>query len=115
MGLIPLSSENRTENTSTRLIKESEPPWNILTIDLDALVTNYRNLRARIPEGAVFYAVLKSDAYGHGILEVSKALRKAGCSHFAVESTQEGIALRSAGITGEILVMNPIPLWMAEL
>lgn len=115
MGLIPLSSENRTENTSTRLIKESDPPWNLLTIDLDALVSNYRSLRARIPEQAVFYAVLKSDAYGHGIMEVGKALQKAGCSHFAVESTQEGIALRGAGIKGEILVMNPIPLWMAEL
>ena len=61
------------------------------------------------------YAILKSDAYGHGIREVGRTLADAGCEHFAVESPQEGIALRSEGIEGEILLMNPIPDYMAEL
>lgn len=95
--------------------KEYEDPWNKLHIDLEALKSNYRNLKAQLPPGTVFYAVLKSDAYGHGLAETGRALSQSGCMHFAVESPQEGIRLRNEGITGEILLMNPIPLWMAEL
>jgi alanine racemase len=92
-----------------------EDPWNKLTIDLDAVKNNYRYLKSQLPPGSVFFAVLKSDAYGHDLTEVSKVLSQSGCRHFAVESPQEGIRLRNQGITGEILLMNPIPIWMAEL
>ncbi len=68
-----------------------------------------------MPDKAVFYAVLKADAYGHGLREIALALTKAGCRHFAVESPQEGIRLRNQGIMSEIILMNPIPLWMAEI
>lgn len=68
-----------------------------------------------MPEDAVFYAVLKANAYGHGLREIALTLTQAGCRRFAVESPQEGIRLRNQGITSEILLMNPIPLWMAEV
>lgn len=95
--------------------KASEDPWNKLSIDLEAITSNYRHLRSKLPPGIVFYAVLKSDAYGHGLTEVANVLFEAGCRRFAVESPQEGIRLRNEDITGEILLMNPIPEWMAEL
>jgi alanine racemase len=86
-----------------------------MIIDLDRLRHNYRLLRSRMPKGSVLYAVVKSGAYGHGIKEVSKVLSEAGCRHFGVDSPQEGICIRNEGIEGEILIMNAIPLWMAEL
>jgi alanine racemase len=95
--------------------KEYEDAWNLLTIDLDALKSNYRTVKDRLPESSVLYAVMKSDAYGHGIIEAGSALSAAGCRHFAVETPHEGIILRNEGITGEILVMNPVPVWMSEL
>lgn len=95
--------------------KEYEDPWNKLIIDLDALKANYLYLKSKLPDEAVFFAVLKSDAYGHGIKEVGLSLSEVGCTHFAVETPQEGISLRNENIDGEILVMNPIPEWMAEL
>lgn len=94
---------------------QKKDPWNILTIDLDAIASNYHFIRSTIPDGSTIYAVLKADAYGHGIQEVGACLADQGCNHFAVESPQEGIQLRQAGIAGEILIMNPIPEWMAEL
>jgi len=90
-------------------------PWNFLEIDLDRLVTNWELLRARIPAHRVIYAVVKSDAYGHGLEPTSRTLADAGCRHFAVESPQEGMRLRRQGIDGEILLLNPIPEWMAEM
>jgi alanine racemase len=68
-----------------------------------------------MPDKAVFYAVLKANAYGHGLREIALTLAQAGCRHFAVESPQEGIRLRNQGITSEIILMNPVPLWMAEI
>ena len=94
---------------------ECEDPWNRLSIDLDAIVFNYKSLAAMLPQGCRLYVVLKSDAYGHGIRAVSTILANAGCTYFAVESPMEGIALRNNGISGEILLLNPIPLWMADL
>lgn len=107
---------NQQEKTvKSSLQKEYEDPWNRMVIDLNALKFNYEYLRSRLPTGVIFYAVLKSDAYGHGLKEVANVLVDSGCTHFAVESPQEGIRLRNEGITGEILLMNPIPTWMAEL
>jgi alanine racemase len=53
-------------------------------------------------------AVVKADAYGHGATECALALETAGTVHgFAVSLVEEGIELRQAGVTSEILVMGP--------
>jgi alanine racemase len=98
-----------------RVQKEYEDPWNKLVIDLGALQSNYNHLKSSLPGDTLFYTVLKSDAYGHDLVETAKVLMDAGCRHYAVETPQEGIRLRNEGIQGEILLMNPIPNWMAEL
>ncbi len=66
-----------------------------LTIDLPAIVANWRDLAARGAPGAVA-GVVKADAYGLGAAEVGPALRAAGCRHFFVALLAEGIALRAA-------------------
>ena len=110
-----MKNNNTNSLSPPEIQKEYEDPWNNLFIDLDALKSNYKFLKSQLPKNIVFYTVLKSDAYGHGIKEVGKTLAGVGCKHFAVESPSEGISLRNEDISGEILLMNPIPEWMAEL
>lgn len=75
------------------------------TIDLSALGHNLRRIRERLAAGADVMAVVKANAYGHGAVEVSRALAQQGVSRLAVASVKEGAALRDAGITADILVL----------
>jgi alanine racemase len=65
-----------------------------LTIDLDALVQNWRALDARTE--AATAAVVKADGYGLGADRVARALMRAGVSRFFVAAAEEGAALRQA-------------------
>ena len=68
-------------------------------IDLDALVHNYlvsqKYIQEQSPDTPVV-AVIKADAYGHGIGPCARVLYNAGCRHFAVACAEEGIAIRYA-------------------
>ncbi len=66
----------------------------VLTVDLAAVVANYRLLRKRLGR-AECAAVLKADAYGLGAAAVAPALYRAGCRSFFVATLDEGIALRA--------------------
>jgi alanine racemase len=66
----------------------------ILTVDLGAIVANWRALTLR--HGAPCAAVVKADAYGLGAAPVARALAAAGCRHFFVALPAEGRALRAA-------------------
>ena len=79
------------------------------TVDLAALRHNARVLRDRA-DGAEVMAVIKADAYGHGILPVARALHNEGIRHFGVARLAEGIHLREHGHTARILVLGaPAP------
>ncbi|MBS0592620.1 MAG: alanine racemase, partial [Proteobacteria bacterium] len=65
----------------------------VLTIDLDAIVANWRRLRSRIG-GAECAAVLKADAYGLGAAQVGGALAAAGARQFFVAHLDEALALQ---------------------
>lgn len=79
-----------------------------LSVDLTALVSNARSLASRV-KPATFCAVVKSNAYGHGLVPVAAALTTSGIPglRLAVFAPAEGLALRSAGIRGPILVVGP--------
>lgn len=77
-----------------------------LEISLQNLRDNYRALMSKLPAGCVCMAVVKADAYGHGAVKVAETLEEEGCMHFAVATLEEGIALRVAGIRGDILVLG---------
>ncbi|MBC9717319.1 alanine racemase [Streptomyces sp. TRM66268-LWL] len=66
-------------------------------IDLAALRANVRVLRARAPRAA-FMAVVKADAYGHGMVPCAKAAVQAGATWIGTATPQEALALRAAGI-----------------
>jgi alanine racemase len=74
-------------------------------VDLSALRHNVRVLRERA-EGADLMAIVKADAYGHGAVPVARTLRDEGVRHFAVARPAEGVRLRTAGLTGRILVLG---------
>lgn len=77
-------------------------------IDLKALEHNYLELRHKITPGANMMAVVKANAYGHGAVEVARALEELGCSCFGVAIPEEGIKLREAGISRPITVLGGI-------
>ncbi len=71
-------------------------------IHLDRLVDNY-NAITKIVGGAVVMAVVKADAYGHGVVPVSTALAKAGTTAFGVATMAEALELKNAGLEPFIL------------
>ena len=78
-----------------------------LTIDLDAIVANYKVLANRsVPASCA--AVVKADAYGLGMDAVSRALANAGCGTFFVALLDEGIALRAMLPGAEIFILNGV-------
>ncbi len=77
----------------------------LLTIDLDAIATNWRKLeKACVP--AECGAAVKADAYGCGIDRVVPALAKAGCKTFFVATMDEARAARSSAPEAAIYVLN---------
>ena len=78
----------------------------VRTIDLAALRHNVAQIRASLPEKTKLLAVVKADAYGHGIVHVAHNALKAGAEWLAVARTDEGAVLRRAGINEPILVLG---------
>jgi len=77
----------------------------VLTVDLGAIVENYRRLQREAP-GTEVAAVVKANGYGLGLLEVAGALWHAGCRSFFVAHPGEGLALRDALATATIYVLH---------
>jgi len=83
-------------------------------ISRPALVHNIREFRRRIGPRKKFLAVVKANAYGHGLLEVAGLAVGAGVDWFGVNSVDEGVALRRAGIGVPVLVLGYAPLGALE-
>ena len=70
-------------------------------VDLAAIAANVKKLTA--DSGTSLMAVVKADAYGHGLVPVAKAALAAGAEWLGVALVEEAHALRAAGITAPIL------------
>lgn len=90
-----------TTFTTSRI--ETRPNW--AEVSLSALRHNFQVLQNHVGQGVTICAVVKCNAYGHGVEECAPALQQAGARWFGVTSTDEGIVLRESGITARILVM----------
>jgi len=82
---------------------ETRPNW--AEVSLSALRHNFRVLQQHLGPQVTICAVVKCNAYGHGVEECAPALEQAGASWFGVTSNDEGIVLRQCGVTARILVM----------
>ena len=78
-------------------------------VNLDAIAQNVKNIKKLIGEKKELMAVVKGNAYGHDILEVSPVVLENGATRLAVARLEEAIFLRKAGITVPILVLG-LPL-----
>ncbi|GAB6901288.1 alanine racemase [Kineosporia succinea] len=77
-------------------------------VDLDAIAANVRVLRGLAPTAAVM-AVVKADAYGHGLLPSARAALAGGASWLGTAQISEALQLRAAGITVPVLSWLTVP------
>jgi alanine racemase len=85
----------------------AEYPRTWAEVDLNALRHNLKVIRAQLPTDVKMALVTKADAYGHGLVPVTRVATEIGVDFIAVATVQEGIALREAEITTPILVLAP--------
>lgn len=78
----------------------------IAKIYVDNLIYNYRQFKSLLGDGVEIAPVVKADAYGHGAVECASALANEGVKTFCVAFFDEGLELREAGITQDILLMG---------
>lgn len=86
-------------------IKEEAMPFSWIEIDLGALRHNFLQARDRMSADARIVGVVKSDAYGHGMIEVARELVSCGAHFLAVSKYWEAKELREAGIRLPILCL----------
>ena len=77
-----------------------------IELDLEAVAHNVRALRDWVGAGVELIAVVKANAYGHGVAGIAPALEAAGVERFAVVWPSEAVALRDCGISRPLLVLG---------
>jgi alanine racemase len=83
-------------------------------ISRSALVHNIREFRRIVGRKRLFLAVVKANAYGHGLVETSRIAVAEGVDWLGVNSVEEGVALREEGIGVPVLVLGYAPLGVLE-
>ena len=77
-----------------------------IELDRTALRHNVKVLRALLPNGCELMPAVKTNAYGHGAVLISRELNRLGVNAFCVATVREGFELRKNSITGTILVLG---------
>jgi len=78
-------------------------------VNLAAIAHNIRELKRHAGGNVLFMAVIKADAYGHGIVPVAKMAVASGADWLGVALLEEAVKLRRAGITSPILIFGIVP------
>ncbi len=85
-------------------MKPESKTW--VEVSKKALTNNVKAFRRHLGAKVGVMAVVKSNAYGHGLVETAQIADAAGAAWFGVDNVDEGIALRKAGITKPILILG---------
>lgn len=83
-------------------------------INLENLEHNVREIRKNVPHNTKLLGVVKADAYGHGAVMLAPVILASGIDMLGVASIDEGVDLRDAKITCDILVLGAVPVWAVE-
>ena len=75
-------------------------------INLNNIAHNVREIKRILNKKTEIMGVVKADAYGHGVMEVTRTLLENGVTHLAVSMLDEAIQLRNHGITVPILILS---------
>lgn len=78
-----------------------------LEVNLSAVVANLNWYRSQMKPDTKLVCMIKADGYGAGAIEIAKTLQDHRVDYLAVAVADEGVALRQAGITANIMIMNP--------
>ncbi|MEG1822356.1 MAG: alanine racemase [Clostridiales bacterium] len=93
---------------------QNEDFW--IEVNLDNLIYNYQEIKKKISGQKGVMAVVKAQAYGHGLLATAQALAKADVDYLAVSHFGEARELRVGGIKSPILMMAPsLPQYYKEI
>ena len=79
----------------------------ILEVNLGAMIANLNYYRGLLRPDTKMVCMVKASAYGAGSYEIAKTLQEHRVDYLAVAVADEGVELRKAGITANILIMNP--------
>jgi alanine racemase len=79
----------------------------ILEVNLNAVVENLNYYRSFLKPETKMACMIKADGYGAGAVEIAKTLQDHHVDYLAVAVADEGVTLRKAGITANIMIMNP--------
>ncbi len=85
---------------------KTRPTW--AEINIDNLKQNYRNIKKLLKEDTKTCGVIKANAYGHGSIQIAKALVDEGVDYIAIATLEEGIELRNNDIKLPILCLGYI-------
>ncbi|MCD4763681.1 MAG: alanine racemase [Desulfobacterales bacterium] len=83
-----------------------DSPFVWVEVDLKAIAHNIRELRRITNPKARIMAVVKANAYGHGMIEVARQSLENGAEALGVANIEEGIQLRKAGIDAPVLIFG---------
>ena len=83
----------------------NRPAW--VEVDLNAISQNITHTQHHLGLQTDIMAIVKANAYGHGLIAASKAALQGGAKALGVALFHEGQQLRQAGITAPILVLSP--------
>ena len=76
-----------------------------IEIDLAALRYNFSKVKELVGQSTAVLGVVKSDAYGHGILPVARELENLGVEYLGVSNCREAVTLRQGGVKSPILLL----------
>ena len=79
----------------------------ILEVNLNAVVDNLNFYHSFLRPETKMVCMIKADGYGSGAVEIAKTLQEHRVDYLAVAVADEGVTLRKAGITSNIMIMNP--------
>jgi len=93
--------------------KYRRPVW--AEVDLGAIRANIKSIRSLLSPQTKFMAVVKANAYGHGLVPVARAALEAGADRLGVAILDEALTLREAGIDAPVQILSEIPANAAEI
>lgn len=101
----------RSQRAEERLAYESK--W--VEVDLDAFKYNMRKIREKVGPDRRIAAVIKANAYGHGVEQAARVLIENGADQFAVAVLNEALELRKTQPDKDILVLGNMPFGSEEV
>jgi alanine racemase len=94
-------------------MKRYRPTW--AEISLGSIGRNTEQILSLLTPGCRLMAIVKANAYGHGVVPVTRRVLEAGASFLGVATLEEALELRDAGITVPILILAAIEPCFADL